>query len=186
MLLGSEPAMSTEFWIQASCPRWHRSVDPDAATIDEAVESVFSSETEDALIVWRHVYIPLSYKYDVGTILRDVLQMIRELLATESGEWQVDWPSNTFGARWHFKWEGDRLVVTASEWRSVVGDTEDLLRSRSVLQIGKLEFVCEWKALIERVQAALLGGGYTPGEFPELEQLTTTMGDIVGYGVLYR
>lgn len=177
--------MSTEFWIQASCPRLRTAKDPCALSIDEAVESVFPRETENAVIVWRHVYIPLSYKYDVGTILRDVLQMIQELSA-DSGQWEVEWPSNTFGAHWHFKWEGDSLVVTASEWRSVVGDTEELLRSRSTIQIGKSEFVCEWKALLERVQTALLKGGYVPELVPELLQLAATIGKIERYGVLYQ
>jgi len=178
--------MNVNFWIQASCPRWKGSVDPDATTIDEAVESVFTRNTEDALIVWQHVYIPLSYKYDVGTILRDVLQMIRELLATDAGEWQVDWPSNTFGARWHFKWEEDRLVVTALEWRSVVGDTEELLRKRSIVEIGKQEFISEWKAILERVHTALSGAGYALKTIPELEPLAETISRIPRPGVLYR
>lgn len=178
--------MSDHFRIQASCPRWQGSVDPGATTIDEAVESVFSLNTEDAFIVWQHVYIPLGYKYDVGTILPDILQMIRELLAAESGEWQVSWPSNTFGTRWHFKWARDHLVVTASEWWSIVGDTEELLRKRSVVEIGKEEFVSEWKALLERVHSALTGAGYTSEMIPEIEQLAATIGRIEAPGVLYR
>ncbi|XYH95615.1 hypothetical protein ACMHYB_48745 [Sorangium sp. So ce1128] len=132
------------------------------------------------------MYIPLSYKYDVGTILQDVLRMVGELLAADSGEWQVDWPSNTFCARWHFRWAGERLVVTSSEWRSVVGDTEELLRGRSVLEIGKSEFVFEWKALLERARDALVGAGYTFDTLPELERLVEVVRSIAGYGVLYR
>ncbi|WP_437780388.1 hypothetical protein [Sorangium sp. So ce1097] len=178
--------MSTEFWIQASCPRWQMPRDLEVSTVDEAIEAVFHRGTEDAFVVWRHVYIPLSYKYDVGAILQDVLQMVGELLAADSGEWQVDWPSNTFGARWHFAWAGERLVITASEWRSVVGDTEELLRRRSVLEIGKSEFVFEWKALLERVRDALIGAGYTFDALPELERLVEALRRIVGYGALYR
>lgn len=178
--------MSTDFWIQASCPRWQTPRKVEGLTIDEAIEAVFPRDTEDALVVWRHVYIPLSYKYDVGTILRDVLQMVRELLASDSGEWQVDWPSNTFGARWHFRWTGERLVVTSLEWRSVVGDTEELLRERSTLEIGRSEFVFEWKALLERARDALIGAGYTFETLPELERLVETVRNIAGYGVLYR
>lgn len=178
--------MSTDFWIQASCPRWQTPRELEVSTVDEAIEAVFPRDTEDAFVVWRHVYIPLSYKYDVGTILQDVLQMVGKLLAADSGEWQVDWPSNTFGARWHFKWAGERLVVTSSEWRSVVGDTEDLLRGRSVLEMGKSEFVFEWKALLERVRDALIGAGYTFDALPELEPLVETARNIPGYGVLYR
>lgn len=136
--------------------------------------------------MWRHVYIPLSYKYDVGMILLDVIRMVRELLASESGEWQVDWPSNTFGCRWHFRWEDECLIVTSSEWRSVVGGTEELLRGRPILQIGKSEFVFEWKALLERVRDALVGAGFTSSALPELERITETERAIAEYGVLYR
>lgn len=178
--------MSAEFWIQASCPRWLRHDGFTGATIDEAIEAVFPREAEDAFIVWRHVYIPLSYKYDIGTILMDVIRMVKELLATESGEWQVDWPSNTFGCRWHFRWEGECLVVTSSEWRSVVGSTEELLRGRPILQIGKSEFVFEWKALLERVRDALVGAGFTSRTLPELDRIIETVRAIAEYGVLYR
>lgn len=178
--------MSVEFWIQASCPRWQAIIDPEATTFDEACESVFPRNTEAAIVVWQHVHIPLCYKYDVGTILRDIIQMIRELSAAESGEWQVAWPSDTFGTTWHFQWEGDRLVVTALEWRRIVGDTEELLRQRPILEIGKQEFMSEWKALLERVHTALSGAGYTAKMIPELEQLTATIGSIQHYGVLYR
>lgn len=178
--------MSTEFWIQAGCPR---STSPDqrsATTIDEAVEHLFLRETEDAIIVWRHVHIPLSYKYDVGTILTDVLTMVDTLLATDSGEWQVDWPANTFAARWRFAWNAGHLVVTATEWRSVVGDTEPLLRARSRLEIEKISFVCEWKMVLVRVHEALRDSVYASKDLGWATWLESTIGRIPAWGALYR
>lgn len=178
--------MSSQFWIQVGSPRWHGQVESDATSLDEAVDSVFLRDTEDALIVWNHVYIPLSYKYDVAIILLDVIAMIETLLDNEAGEWQIDWPSNTFLARWNFKWKREDLVVTALQWLSVVGDTEEILRGRPALSIGKMEFVCEWKALLERVHVALLGAGFSACSFSEIERLGSTISRIPSYGILYR
>lgn len=178
--------MSYDFWIQASNPRWHTSTDPGATTLDEAVESVFPSDTEDAFVVWRHVYVPLGYKYDVGTILRDVIEMVRVLLGSESGDWRVTWPSNTFAATWRFEWAGDRLVVVASEWIQVVGDTEGLLRERPTIRLGRLEFVQEWRSILERTHEALVGGGCLPTAIPDLALLSETVRQMRGHGALYR
>lgn len=178
--------MSTEFRIQAGCPRSVKTVDPDAATIDEAVESVFLLDTEDAILVWQLVHIPLGYKYDVGTCLRDIVAMVKALLSAESGEHYVDFPSNTFGARWRLEWKVDRLVVSALDWRVVVGGVEDLLRERSVVSLGKSEFICEWKALLERVYCALVGAGYSASKICEIEDLKSVVDQMPEYGVLYR
>ncbi len=178
--------MSTEFWIQAGRPRWHACDDPLVETIDEAVENMFEAVTEDAFIVWQHIYVPLGYKYDIGTILTQILWMVSELTSKESGECKVVWPSNTFCWDWHLRWSGESLVVTASDWRAVVGHTEELLRARPVVQIEKTEFLCEWKALLERVHEALIAGGGTIAASPGCALLGATIAKIPRYGQLYQ
>lgn len=150
------------------------------------MESVFDRNTEEALIVWHHVYIPLSYKYDVGTILPDIIVMIEQLQSSASGKFAIDWPSNTFSARWVFDWASDCLLVTAPEWRSVVGNTEELLRALPVIELNKNEYVYEWRALLERTRDALLGAGYSARTVPEIDRLLGVITTIGEYGTRYR
>lgn len=179
--------MSDQFWIQAGSPRCQVVRLDDGVTLDEAVEAVFPSETEEAIVVWQHVYIPIGYRYDVSTILRDVVLMVRRLLSADEGQWELDWPSNTFSARWRFEWSEDDLKVMALEWRAVVGDTEELLRSRPVVEIGRAEFVCEWRVLLERVLAALVAcDGRPPSIEPDLQSLREVIRWIERPGRLYR
>jgi hypothetical protein len=177
--------MTSNFWIQASNPCWTGVATTEVVTLDEAIESSFPRETEDAILVWSNVYIPLSYKYDISTIIVDVLRMLEQLVTVSQGSWSVEWPSNTFAARWELSWQGEHLTVEASSWRSVVGDTEALLRARPRLELERTEFVREWKELLRTVAMALEAAGYRPDNLPELHHLSSLTQSIVGNGRLY-
>jgi hypothetical protein len=174
-----------DFWIQAGQPRWQGPADPADDTLDGAIETIFVRNTEDLILVWHHIYVPLSYKYDVATMLMDILNMLITLQAEDKGSCSVEWPSNTFAARWDLSWEGDRLGV-AADWRNVVGDTEGLLRACPSLTLEKSHFVREWKLVLERVAAALQGAGYSSERIPALDQLVRVAASIDQRGILYR
>jgi hypothetical protein len=69
--------MSRESWIQAGCPRNTAEHDRDDEDLCEAVETVFPLEAECMVMVWSGVYIPLSYKYDLGVMLADIIEIMR-------------------------------------------------------------------------------------------------------------
>ena len=53
------------FYIQASNPR---ALKPSfiEENLSAAIESVFPMNTENAILFWNHIAIPLSYKYDIS------------------------------------------------------------------------------------------------------------------------
>lgn len=178
--------MTSNFWIQASNPSSVDVTSEDASTLEEAIESIFPRETEDAILVWSNVYIPLSYKYDLSTIVVDVLNMLQQLLASEDGEWSVEWPSNTFAMRWQLTWKGEQLSIRISNLRSVVGDTEALLIQRPELVLNRAEFLREWKSVLDTITLSLKSAGYTVTQIPELVRLASVAATIHGKGRLYR
>lgn len=60
--------------------------------IAEAIEYIFPMITEKAFIVWNNVYIPFSYKYDVSSMIENILHMLREIRNNNNaGELNIDW-----------------------------------------------------------------------------------------------
>ena len=177
--------MSTDFLIQASCPTWTMSADPVDQTLCDAVQTVFPLDTEVALVVWRHVYVPLGYKYCVSFLVDDIIAMIERLTASSEGNWQLTWPSNEFAADWRFEWSGEQLRIR-STWHSVVGGTEEMLNQRSEIHLGRQEFLAEWKKLLLTVDDALSAAGYTEATLPRTANLKRAIADLGTIGKLYR
>lgn len=176
--------VSSDFWIQSSCPRWVATASPDDGNVSEAIQTVFPMTTEVALLVWRHIYVPLGYKYCVSFLVDDVVEMIHRLSANQMGSWRVEWPSNEFAGTWSFEWDAGQLRVQ-SEWRAVVGGTEQLLQARSELQMGLRPFLCEWTKLLMTVADALTGAGYTDEMLPDFGRLKDAIVRAGGVGAIY-
>jgi hypothetical protein len=177
--------MATDFWIQASCPRWTTIASPDDESLADAIDTIFPSNTERAILAWRHVHIPLGYKYCISFLIDDVLTMVDQLTSSVGGQWKVVWPSNEFAAVWQLEWSGESLRVM-TEWKQVVGGTEELLQRRSVLEIDRQAFLCEWTKLFTTLRDALAAAGYTEKALPGLIRLNQAIATIAEVGDLYR
>ena len=73
------------FYIQASNPRISYTVMPEDETLSDAVESAFLSDSENAILVWNYVNVPLSYKYDISYMIDDILNLLSSGQKMESG-----------------------------------------------------------------------------------------------------
>lgn len=136
-------------------------------------------------MVWNHVYVPLSYKYDISVMLEDILLMLDTLLSESIGSFNVLWPSNTFAAEWQMSWTQDALVV-ASVWVSVVGGTKELLNDLGNLEISKSAFLAEWKMLLRTLIKNLELTGPASHLEKEVERMRSIERRIECVGVLYR
>ncbi len=172
------------FCIQAAQPRLTYQYDSEDETIGEAIETVFPLLTESAILVWKNVYIPLNYKYDLSVMCEDILKMISRLTNEKEGELRIDWPSNTFSAIWNLLWTADSLEIR-SRWQSVVGGTEGLLAQQEVITITKSEFIAEWKQPLKNIRFALKESGYTVKNLPGFLRLKRIVEGIDREGILY-
>ena len=177
--------MSADFWIQASCPKWTTKASQEDDTLCDAIQTIFPLDTEVALLVWRNVYVPLNYKYCVSFLVDDIIAMIDQLMGAADGRWKLEWPSNDFAATWEFQWHDDHLEID-TQWRVVVGGTEDLLRQRPKLEISLAAFLGEWTKLLVTVLEALRAAGYDEATLPRLKQLAQGAAKVGRVGKIYQ
>ncbi|EAC8515263.1 hypothetical protein F0040_14890 [Listeria monocytogenes] len=173
------------FFIQANTPQKTGVFESDDYDLSTAIETIFPMLTEDAILVWNHIYVPLSYKYDISCMMEDIIKMLNSIRLLFSGELEIRWPSNTFESKGHIKW-ADGVITVTSFWQTVVGDTVDLLNSKNKFTMETEKFMNEWKRLMGNVLEALLFSGYNPNELSGMDKLIDEYEVIKKSGVLYE
>jgi hypothetical protein len=149
----------TDFRIIANKPKNNAAHDSGDTKLADAIYTIYPLETEDAVLFWGDERIALSYRYDIGTIIDDLLEMVFALCGNSTGEWSVAWPSNSFASNWHFRWSENVLRITA-EWREEF-EASDYLINNNLLVIEKGLFLGEWKSITDRLLIDLFDCGYT-------------------------
>ena len=148
------------FHIQTSAPKIVTKHDIGDVTLADAIETIFPMQTEYAYMIWNHVHIPLSYKYDISYMVMDALALVDQVMSRETGHLAIDWLPDTFSASWNVSWDGFQVEIH-STWRNVIGDVKALLNARNYLSLAKDQFVAEWKPLFSLLASALQACGYS-------------------------
>jgi hypothetical protein len=112
----------------------------------DAISHTFG-EMDDFYMLWNHVPVQLSYKYDLPVILPDVVEMVEWALQGRNGDRRIRWGSSTFDAIWNLNLLDGEIRVS-SEWLVVVGDLEPHLNNRSMLVVPLESFLAEWASLL--------------------------------------
>ena len=133
-----------DFTIQASNPMFEQGSEREVEELATAIQMTFPMNTEAAIMVWNSTPIRLSYKYDLGVVVYDLLAMLEDLLSPGPGATSVSWSSTTFMADWDLQWMDGRLDINTN-WASVEGHYEDLLNRRAHLETDQQQFASEWK-----------------------------------------
>uniref|UniRef100_A0AAU2V6X6 Uncharacterized protein n=1 Tax=Streptomyces sp. NBC_00003 TaxID=2903608 RepID=A0AAU2V6X6_9ACTN len=136
------------FSIQAGCPTVRKC--ESAADMADAVGEIYSSEAEDAILVWNLVPVRLAYGYDLAALLDDLVPLLEEIQRPEFSETEVFWGSDTFSAEWRMVREGDSLRIQA-RWHSTLGNYESLLAERGDSVVSTQVFVSEWAKVLRRI-----------------------------------
>ena len=161
------------FDIQTSNPTALEARDENDKNLDEAIESIFPLENEYAFLIWNHIFIPLSYKYDVSKMIKDIILLVRESVKRKEGRIVINWPSNTFSSSWIVEFGSNEIEIRAI-WNEVLGELKDLLNRKDVLRIERQEFIEKWTRLLLVVKNKLEKAGYDSTnleDFNELEEL---------------
>jgi len=73
------------FYIQASNPKSQDKVETGDGSLADAIENTFLLNTENAILMWNYICIPLSYKYDISYMIEDIVSLLSEMQNKESG-----------------------------------------------------------------------------------------------------
>jgi hypothetical protein len=157
------------FKIQPSNPQNNSTFDKEDGKLSEAIYTIFPLETEDAVLSWGEADISLSYRYDIATMIDDLIEMLFTLHDQKAGEWRVAWPSNSFAATWTFEWSGDDLKIKAT-WREEF-QADDYLKAHDTITVGKSFFLEEWRAVIVVLIDNLTECGYSINNLSDMDRL---------------
>ena len=178
--------IALDFFIQASNPKCLAGTYSDNnESLADAVEDMFPLETEDAFLVWNHIYVPISYKYDVSYMIEDIVCILKKIQTNETGCMSVHWLPDTFRCDWEIEWSHEEIGII-SHWESTVGNLEDLLNSKGSVKMPVDRFVSEWKKLLGIVIDGLKCNGYREKELKGMEELIDVYEKITDVGFLYR
>ena len=147
------------FKIIACNPKNNLLFDKEDSKLSEAIYTIFPMENEDAILIWGDEKILLSYRYDISEMIDDIMQMFFALQKSDSGEWFVDWTSNTFASNWKFRWLKNCLEIEV-DWREEFNAT-NYLKKNNVLKIDKDIFLNEWRKITKVIQVNLKECGYS-------------------------
>ena len=173
------------FQIQACDPLIVPKVEGDPMALSWAVEKVFPLYTEDALINWNGIYIPLSYKYDISVLIGDLLIFLTKLMSADKGETSFGCGSDSFTTEWHASWEDGKIDIT-SKWEIVRGPILELLNEHNKQELSLEEFLCEWKALLLKIFVCLQMAGYDELDVPQMKELRELEAKIPNFGMIYH
>ena len=173
------------FYIQASNPRFQESINIYDESLSDAIESVFPLNTENAILTWNYIRIPLSYKYDISYMIEDILQLLDELQNKEKGELRINWLPDTFRCDWLIKWSAENMEIQ-SRWECTVGHLENILNQKSNMELSKDVFISEWKRVLGIIITGLKNCGYSEDKIQHMAQLMKQYESINEEGQLYK
>ncbi|SFU81731.1 hypothetical protein [Butyrivibrio sp. M55] len=174
------------FFIQVSNPKYlNRTNDECIESLSDAVEDSFPLNTEDAFLVWNHIYVPLSYKYDISYMIEDLVKILKKIMESEKGSLNICWLPDTFRCDWKIEWSAGEINIL-SHWDCTVGDLEDLLNNNNSIKMPIEQFLNEWKKLLELIVCVLKHNGYTETNLDGLDELITVYEKINDAGMLYK
>ncbi len=170
--------------MQASNPDFEKLCDDSDSTLSDAMETVFLMNTEDAYMIWRHISIPLSYKYDLSYMIDDILNLIEQLQKEMCGTKYISWLPDTFRSDWKVEWKNGKLIIYA-EWYNITGGLEKILNKDNCLQMNIDDFLKEWKKILETIYYSLKQCNYTENQIYNMKRLFFQLNNIQEYGTLY-
>lgn len=173
------------FCIQASNPKIMFEFDEEDHDLSAAIETIFPMMTEDAIMVWNNIHIPLSYKYDISYMINDIVNMLKQLRESFIGELTISWLPDTFRSDWILRWE-DNLINIKTNWEETNGDLTEMLNKFSNITISKQDFICEWKKFLEIIINGLERCGYNMDMVQNMDELIHEVSMIDNIGILYR
>ncbi len=173
------------FYIQTSNPNVLSLTNAHDNSLSEAIESVFPMCTEELILFWNHVGIPLSYKYDISYMIDDILMILQHIQTKKSGELIIHWLPDTFRTDWKIEWQGEIISIYAN-WENLKGDLQEILINSPQIEVQKNDFMHEWKMLLKLLISALKQNGYDLLISEQYNMLVKCFIEIKEYGVLYR
>ena len=173
------------FYIQASNPKFIKGINYENERLSDAVESIFPLNTENAILIWNYISVPLSYKYDISYMLDDIIDLLGVLQSQNCGKKTIHWLPDTFRCDWEVCWNDGTIEIQA-HWECTVGHLEKILNEHGTISLSVKDFESEWKEIFYVVIKGLKSCGYDKKTMGGMEDLLKQYERIRNSGILYR
>lgn len=173
------------FYIQAGNPRLQDEINFNDESLSDAIESLFILNTESAILMWNHICVPLSYKYDISYMIEDILDLLFSLQKKEFGRKTIEWLPDTFRCNWLIVWNAGNMEIQ-SKWECTIGHLEQILNKVPCVMLSVDTFLSEWKEVLRIIINGLEKGGYDDVHIKGMGHLREQFECIENFGVLYR
>ncbi len=174
-----------EFMIQAGHPQTTGIRSEEDDRLEKAMKTIFPTYAEYAIMIWRDVAIPISYRYDIPLMIGDILDMINDMSKNETGSRHISWVPVFFKCSWNLVWNRE-MVDIMSVWENVALTPSGILNERSRMITNKEEFVAEWKMVLHNIQRGLLECGYELEDLKDYSDFVRVYKGMGRFGRLYR
>lgn len=173
-----------KFAIQACNPKTIKNKNCENS-LSGAIENIFPLNTENAFLCWNHIYVPLSYKYDLSYMINDILNMIYKIESNDEGCLLIHWLPDTFRCDWVINWNQVEIKIE-SKWECTVGRLEKLLNASGDVILPKELFINEWKCVLKKIIDGLATCGYDSAILSGMDYLIEVYNMIENMGILYQ
>ena len=172
------------FCIQVGDPYLSNEKNEEDRSLSDAIESAFILNTENCIMMWNHICIPLSYKYDISYMIDDILKLLLLLQEKDFGKTKIEWLPDTFRCDWDISWTSQNVKIICN-WQHIVGNLEKILITVPVLTLKKEDFISEWKRLLYKIIQALSNSKYDVLQISDMNKLLDVYEHIHNNGKLY-
>ncbi len=158
------------FEIQINNPTILSINEEESMSLEDAIECIFPLETENLILIWNNINIPLTYKYDISIMVLDFIKILNFIKDDRSLNLEIHWASNTFASVWNFN-KINNSVYIRTEWNNVIGGTIEMLNKRNENTFETNEVEKEIRKLLDYLKYALEKSGLNCNMIEDFEKL---------------
>lgn len=158
------------------------------STLVQAYRHIFRRNLEYAVLLWNGLPVRLSYPEDLPNMVPMLIEMLEAVQKNESTRQTCPFHTPNLQGEWQIDCEADMLSLEGS-WEQVPGHYEAALNRLGMVRISRLDFLCEWKLLLQQLNQAIMDAGATitsPEGRDQLQILQRLEKEIPFRGRFYR
>jgi hypothetical protein len=149
----------------------------------DALEYIFIENTERCIFFYSHQPLSIDYKYDMGSVLNDFLELIIQLSSMKHGEYAVGGSSNGFMYLWRLKYF-DKVHIALEDDTAI--HFGHIPIHRKAMSIPIEDFLSEWKSLFIFVIKVIDLSGIKMSSIVEYDAIKSVILRIDELGFFYR
>lgn len=158
------------------------------STLKQAFRHIFQRNLEYAIFLWNGLPVRLSYPEDIPSMIPISIELLEAVQAGGLTRQTFRFSTPNLRGEWQIESEADMLTLDGN-WEHVPGHFEAALNRLGMVRMLRLDFLCEWKLLLQQLNQAITDAGAiitSPEGLDQLRRLKRLENGIPLRGRFYR